>query len=314
MIQDFGLMDMIATRLVPDHQARLTPGEAVAGMILNGLGVANRPRSCTPQLCASTPLDRLLREGIEAEMFNRCKLGRRLDEATTDGCDRVLQELALAVCAQAGIALRFNHLDTTSFARRGESGPDSDAPALTMTHGYSKDHRPDLQPAVLELLVSHDGGGPCVSQRWDGTPSDIQRFQARAQALRHAFTHTPSPRYLVAEATLDHEDQASSRPSIGVITRLPTTSGVVAQVLRPALEWDTWQPFADHPRDPPRELCHSGMAPRGLVVSAQAALECAAATRTNATQREPQAITTPLVHGHAQRCGAPSAAQAALAA
>jgi hypothetical protein len=47
-------------------------------------------------------------------MFNRFKLGRTLDEASAYGCDLVLQELALAVCAQEGIDLRFNHLDTTS--------------------------------------------------------------------------------------------------------------------------------------------------------------------------------------------------------
>jgi hypothetical protein len=36
---------MIATRRVPDALEESTPGEAVAGMILNVLGFANRPRS-----------------------------------------------------------------------------------------------------------------------------------------------------------------------------------------------------------------------------------------------------------------------------
>ena len=45
VINDFGLIDMIDTRLVPDTQEMITPGEAVAGMILNGLGFANRPLS-----------------------------------------------------------------------------------------------------------------------------------------------------------------------------------------------------------------------------------------------------------------------------
>ena len=36
---------MIETRLVPDPPELITPGEAVAGMILNGLGFANRPLS-----------------------------------------------------------------------------------------------------------------------------------------------------------------------------------------------------------------------------------------------------------------------------
>jgi hypothetical protein len=36
MIQDRGLIDMIDARLMPEAQERITPGEAVAGMIING--------------------------------------------------------------------------------------------------------------------------------------------------------------------------------------------------------------------------------------------------------------------------------------
>jgi transposase len=176
VIKDLGLIDMINARLVPDAQEVLTPGEAVAGMILNGLGFANRPLSLTPQFFANKPLDLLFREGLEAELFNRFKLGRTLDAAYTYGCDALFQELALAVCAQEGIDQRFNHLDTTSFALSGEYVPDGDEHALTITHGYSKDHRPDLKQAVLELMVSQDGGVPCVSKSWDGHTSDIQVF------------------------------------------------------------------------------------------------------------------------------------------
>src|SRR5919201_5179749 len=102
---------MIDKRLVPDEQERLTPGEAVAGMILNGLGFANRPLSLTPQLFAHQPLDLVFRHGIDAAMCNRVKLGRTLEDASAYGCHRLCQELALAICAHEGIALRFNHLD-----------------------------------------------------------------------------------------------------------------------------------------------------------------------------------------------------------
>jgi hypothetical protein len=80
VIKDLGLIDMLDVRLVPDRQEEITPGEAVAGMILNGLGFANRPRSFTPQFFANNPLDLLFRQGVGAEMFNRLKLGRTLDE------------------------------------------------------------------------------------------------------------------------------------------------------------------------------------------------------------------------------------------
>ena len=194
MIKDLGLIDRINARLVPDDQEVITPGEAMAGMILNGLGFAHRPLSLTPPFCASKPLDLLFREGIKAEMCNRFKLGRTLDEAQAYGCDLLFQELALAICAHERIDLRCNHLDTTSFSLSGEYVPERDEQASTITHGYSRDHRPDLKQAVLELLVSQDGGVPFVSKSWDGNPSDREMFQARAPALITAFTNAPSPR------------------------------------------------------------------------------------------------------------------------
>jgi transposase len=254
------------------------------------------------------------REGSDAERCNRFQRGRTRDEASTYGGDRFFQERALAVCAQDGLDRRFKHLDTTSFSRRGAYGPDSDEHAMTMTHGYATDHRPDLKQAVVELMGSQDGGVPFVRQSGDGHTADSQIFQARAQALRHAFTNPPSPRYLVAEATLDHEDHASSLHSIGFITRMPNTLGVVAQVIVQALGWDTWQPCDDNTRSPPLALGHDGMAQRWLVGYAPAARARAAATLPTAKPREHQAITTPLLHVQATRIGAPRAAQEALAA
>lgn len=314
VIKDVGLINMIDARLVPDAQERITSGEAVAGMILNGLGFANRPLSLTPQFFANKPLDLLFRQGIDAEMFNRFKLGRTLDAAYAYGCDLLFEELALSICAQEGVDLRFNHLDTTSFSLTGEYLPDHDAHAIRITHGYSKDHRPDLRQAVLELMVSQDGGVPFVSKSWDGNTSDTQVFQQRAEALMRAFKGTPSPRYLVADAKLYCEDTAPHLAKLGFITRIPATLKVVSQVLDQALQWDTWQQLDVDTRYQPLELCHYGIAQRWLVVSSRAALERANSTINKATQREDETVKKQLFHLQAQRFDTPSAAQDALSA
>ena len=313
VIKDLGLIDMINARLVPDKQEMITPGEAMAGMILNGLGFANRPVSLTPQFFANKPLDLLFREGLCAEMFNRFKLGRTLDEAYAYGCDLLFHELALAVCAQEGIDLRFNHLDTTSFSLSGAYVPDSDEQAMTITHGYSRDHRPDLKQALLELMVSQDGGVPFVSKSWDGNTSDIAVFQERAQALMAAFRNAPSPRYLIADSKLYHADNAPHLQKLGFITRIPNTIGAVSQVIAQALTWDTWHRLDDTTRYQGIELCHYGMAQRWLVVQSQAALERAEATVTKVRQREAEAIEKQLFHLQATRFPTPEVAQDALA-
>jgi len=312
VIKDLGLIAMIDRRLVPDEQEVITPGEAVAGMILNGLGFAHRPLSLTPQFFANKPLDLLFREGLEAEMFNRFKLGRTLDDASAYGCNLLFEELALAVCTHEGIDLRFHHLDTTSFGLTGAYIPDRDEHAMCITHGYSKDHRPDLKQAVLELMVSQDGGVPLVSKSWDGNTSDTRVFQERAEALMRAFKDTPSPRYLVADAKLYCEDNAAHLAKLGFITRIPASLKVVSQVIRQALQWDTWQPVDPKTRYQPLALGHYGMIQRWLVVYSQAACERAEATLKKATQREDEAISKQLFHLQGQRFGTPQAAHEAL--
>src|SRR6266403_1457088 len=124
VIKDLGIIEMLDARLRVHEQEEITTGEAVAGMILNGLGFSNRPLSLTPQFFANTPLDLLFHEGLHADLFNRFKLGRTLDEVSGYGCDLLFSELALAICTQEGIDLRFNHLDTTSFSLSGAYVPE----------------------------------------------------------------------------------------------------------------------------------------------------------------------------------------------
>ncbi len=62
---------MIDHRIVPDDREPITTGEAIAGMVLNGLGFSNRPVSLTPQFFQNKPVEILLRDGVEAEQFNR---------------------------------------------------------------------------------------------------------------------------------------------------------------------------------------------------------------------------------------------------
>jgi transposase len=312
VINDFGLVELIDARLLPDEQEAITPGEAVAGMILNGLGFANRPLSLTPQFFANKPLDLLFRPEVKAEMFNRFKLGRTLDEVHMYGCDLLFSELALAVCTHEGIDQRFNHLDTTSFSLSGDYVPESDAQAITITHGYSKDHRPDLKQAVLELMVSQDGGIPLVSKSWDGNASDTHIFQERAAALLTTFKASPMPRYLVADSKLYNEENAVHLGKLGFITRIPGPLKVVAQVITQALTWDRWQEVDTTTRYQRLDLCHYGMVQRWLVVSSQAAMERAEKSVTKAQKREREVIEKQLFHLQAKRFETPQSAQAAL--
>ena len=185
---------------------------------------------------------------------------------------------------------------------------------MTLIHGYAKDHRPELKQAVLELMVSQDGGVPFGSQSWDGHTSDPPMFQERAAALIATLQRSPAPRYLVADAKLYHPDHAAHLSTLGFLTRLPQTRKAVSQVRTQALQWDMWPWLDETTRDQRLELCHDRMAQRGRVVSAQAALARAEAQVNTAGQREAALLEKPLFHRQAQRVETPEAAHVALAA
>jgi transposase len=127
---------------------------------------------------------------------------------------------------------------------------------------YSKDHRPDLKQAGLELMVSQDGGVPFVSKRWDGHASDTQIFQERADALITTLPHSSTPRYLVADAKLDHEAHAASLSQLSFITRIPHPLKRVSPAITQALTWDRWPSLDARTRYHRLELCHDGRAQR----------------------------------------------------
>jgi transposase len=312
VIKDLGLIEMIDTRVGLDDQEGITTGEAIAGMILNGLGFSDRAMSLTPQFFANKPVGLLFRDGVSAEHFNRFKLGRSLDKTFSYGCDTLFSEVALAVCQPEEVALTFTCLDTTSFSLTGAYVPETDAQAIAITYGYSKDHRPDLKQAVLELMVAHDGGVPLMSQSWDGNASDTVVFKARCEALLTQFAASEPPRYLIADAKLYTAANAPNLARLPFITRIPETFTVTQQVIEQAWAWGEWQPLDETVKYQRVALCHYGIAQRWLVVSSQDAWQRAEHTLAKAQAKESAQVQQQLFHLQAQRLPSESEARAAL--
>ena len=126
VIKDLKLIEAIDQRLQKDknEQEMITPGEAIAGMIMNGLGFSDRPLSLTPQFFETKALETLFRAGVTAAHFNRHKLGKVLDAAYDYGCEELFYELSSESCVQEKIDIKFNSEDTTTFSVTGEYAAD----------------------------------------------------------------------------------------------------------------------------------------------------------------------------------------------
>lgn len=180
---------------------------------------SGKPLYLTP--FENCPLE-LFSEEVKASDFNRFKLGRVLDRCYNYGTE--FSEIALNVCRQENVDTCFNSEDTTSFVVYGDYATQevTSTGEVTVKHGYSKAHRPDLKQVMLEMMVSQDGGIPLLGRCLSGNASDNTVFKERSEKLIEQFKKSETPRYLIADSKLYTEKHKFERVTIYYSYSKPT--------------------------------------------------------------------------------------------
>ena len=288
IIKELGLIQSIDERLKKDQndQENISPGEAIAGMIINGLGFSDKPLSLTPKFFETKALEILFRSDVKAEHFNRHKLGKVLDMTHDYGCEQLFYELSLKSCIQEKINTQFNSEDTTTFSLTGQYSEDTDEATIKITQGYSKDHRQDLKQVVQELMVSQDGGVPLMMKSWDGNASDNEIFRERSQALINHFKESIEPRYLIADSKLYTEKNATNLDQIPFITRVPGTIKDEGCAINEAISKEQWQVLDPANKFYIKNIIHYNIVQRWLVVYSEKARERSKKTLEKSCKKE----------------------------
>jgi transposase len=179
MFDELGIGDVLdrATKQNPEMRD-LPVGEAVKAMVLNGLGFINHALYLVPRFFQNKPTSRLISPRVAPHQLNDAALGRALDSLYTYGVTELYSLIAATAAKRLGLAPTFAHLDSTSFHVDGRYNSDEelDAQVVHITRGYSRDHRPDLNQVMLELLVEHQAGIPLLMQPLSGNSSDAATF------------------------------------------------------------------------------------------------------------------------------------------
>jgi transposase len=205
MCDELGITEVIdqATQQAPEMRM-VTAGHAVKAMVLNGLGFVNQQLSLVPLFFQNKPLSRLLAPGIQACHLNDAPLGHTLDTLYSYGVTELYSLIAATAAKRLGLAPPFTHLDSTSFHVDGRYNSE-ETPAdhvVHITHGYSREHRPDLNQGMLELLVEHQAGIPVLMQPLRGNSRDAQEFGQVIQDHMAPLHTTYGATYLVADRAL----------------------------------------------------------------------------------------------------------------
>jgi len=231
MIDRIGVVEVI-DRLVSrkNAQGHISNGICIKALILNGLGFFERRLYLTSSFFSGLPVERLLGADVKAEYLNDDRLGRCLDSLYEFGLSDLFVQISREALDRLGIAsAKGLHLDSTSLHVDGvynsqlsdEAAEYEDA--VLITQGYSRDHRPDLNQVVINMIVDNATSLPLFMKAVDGNASDKQSFLSQIQqAVKHL--KCPEESHFIADSALysAHNITALS-PLVKWLTRVPVT-------------------------------------------------------------------------------------------
>ena len=231
IIDELQIVDIINQELVIDEQEIVNSGEIVKAIILNGLGFVSQPLYLFPKFFEDKATEHLLGNGIKPEHLNDYKIGRVMDKLYDYGLSELFLLIALSAAKKYNVNLDFSHLDSSSFSVHGQYNQvlssqsesqrqesELEPIPISITHGYSRDHRPDLKQFILDLIVTGDGNIPVFIEAASGNQSDKKAFGQIAKNYKKQLKLETT---IVGDSALYSQDNLGLLKQIKWLTRVP---------------------------------------------------------------------------------------------
>ncbi len=262
-------------RLIPSPDDKLVSyGELLVAMIINGLGFTSRPLHLFPEFFANKDLPRLLRPGIEAKQLNDSALGRAMDKFFEFGVTELFSHLASNTVKTLDLKVETVNQDITSFHVDGNYDTESDTGAVTLTHGYSRDHRPDLKQVVLHLLVEQQAGIPLYMSPANGNANDKTEFYQLVKEFKDSVKSACDSKYHIGDSALYVKEtiQALAKQERIFISRVPAVLTQAKQLINQITAYKLID-FADGYRGCWIDSGYAGVKQKWLLIQSEAAKE-----------------------------------------
>lgn len=241
--KEINIANIIDQALGTSEHRQVSFGHLFVAMIINGLGFTGRTLHMYSEYFSDKPLDRLIAPGIKAEHINDDALGRCLDALYQYGVSPLYQGIGEAVVKYLDLPCQSVHLDSTSFHYDGVeklSDEDDDFHPIQITKGYSRDHRPDLNQVVLNLICENQSGIPVYMKPASGNVNDMEGFKEIVKSHIKSLKAAQSCRYLVADAALYVKETIVELSELKqlFITRVPQKLSEAKTLINQAQELD----------------------------------------------------------------------------
>lgn len=198
IIDSIGIVEIIKELIGVEKDEKVNAGQVVKAMIINGLGFVSKPLYMFPEYFETIACEHLIGTGVKPEYLNDDKLGRVMDKLFIKGLDTIFFIIAVKAAQKFGVSLSTSHLDSSSMHVHGQyntSLPEvifenqkignnqeleeiavKSPKEITITYGYSRDHRPDLKQFIIEMICSGDGDIPIFLKLASGNQGDSSCF------------------------------------------------------------------------------------------------------------------------------------------
>lgn len=230
---------------IPNESADkiLSIGHAVVGLILNGLGYVNKRLYMVSRFFKNKPVDKLLGVSyLKSEHFNDDTLARSLDALYEYGVSELYAIISSRVVKYLskhyGLKIESGQLDNTNFHLHGgekELKSEDGETLLSITRGYSKDHRPDLVQIGLQLMVENKSRIPLLMKVLSGNAEEGKSYGTFIETHVNELRNDYGLRLIVVDSKLYNQKNLSilaDTAAMKWITRVPNTLQAVQQVIR----------------------------------------------------------------------------------
>jgi transposase len=250
------LVDTVNTMV--ESQMELSPGIAVLAMVLDTLS-GRTPLYRLKDFYQDKDTELLFGVEVDPACFSDHNMGRVLDKLYEVGTQKIFSEITKNAIDLFEIDTSHAHFDTTSVSVYGDY--DVTDPPFAITHGYSKDKRPDLKQFLISMLCV-DRNIPVRGAPKDGNASDktvnndlmthISKHMARHHLEPGAFVYVADSAFVTGK-NLDKAVETNTK----FISRLPATYTECGRAIQEAARAGLWNDIgvisdsAPTPKRPP---------------------------------------------------------------
>ena len=240
IIDSIGIVEIINELIGVEKDEKVNAGQVVKAMIINGLGFVSKPLYMFPKYFETIACEHLIGTGVKPEYLNDDKLGRVMDKLFIKGLDTIFFIIALKAAQKFGVSLSTSHLDSSSMHVHGQYNTSlpfvifesqkvgnnqeleelavKSPKEITITYGYSRDHRPDLKQFIIEMICSGDGDIPIFLKLASGNQADSSCFGQIAVEYQKQLEVNS---LMVADAALYTESNLKMMSELRWLCRVP---------------------------------------------------------------------------------------------